>query len=191
MLRTRKKKFTPAEYLAMEEVAPYKSEYYRGEIFALSGGSFDHSVIQGNLIAALHRLLAGTPCRVVTSELRLHVRASDLYTYPDAAVVCGKVQFFERRNDTILNPRLIIEVLSPSTREYDRGTKFGMYKSIPSLQEYLLVDSELAHVECYRRRDNDEWMVSVFDGLDKTSYLESIDREVPLNSIYEGVTWLE
>jgi Uma2 family endonuclease len=190
MLRTRKKKFTPAEYLAMEEVAEYKSEYHRGEIFALSGGTVDHSLVAGNLVGALKSMLAATPCRVFNSDLRVHVRVSDLYTYPDVMVVCGKLQYFERRNDTILNPLLIVEVLSPGTREYDRGAKFEMYKGIPSLQEYLLVDSESARIECYRRRDT-EWTVTAFDNLDGACRLESLDCEIPLSLVYEKVTWLD
>lgn len=190
MLRTRKKKFTAKEYLAMEEVAPYKSEYYRGEIFALSGGSLDHSVIQGNLIRELGVLLAATPCRVLTSEIRVHVQAADLYTYPDIAVVCEKVKFLDRRNDTIVNPLMIVEVLSPSTRDYDRGVKFEMYKGIPSLQEYLLVDAEKEHVECYLRRDS-AWTLTMFDGLSATCRLESISCDIPMELIYHKVTWLD
>jgi Uma2 family endonuclease len=190
MLRTRKKKFTAKEYLAMEEVAPYKSEYYRGEIFALSGGSLDHSIIQGNLIRELGTQLAPTPCRVLTSEIKVHVKASDLYTYPNAAVVCGRVQFLERRNDTILNPLLILEVLSPATRDYDRGAKFEIYKGLPSLEEYVLVDGEKEHVECHVRREGD-WLVKAYDGLASVCRLESLDCEIPLRRMYEKVTWLD
>lgn len=190
MLRTRKKKFTAKEYLAMEEVAPYKSEYYRGEIYALSGGSLDHSVIQGNIIRELGTLLEATPCRVLTSDIRVHVATSDLYTYPDAAVVCGRVEFLSRRNDTILNPMLIVEVLSPSTRDYDSGVKFEMYKGIPGLQEYVLVDAEKEHVACYLRRD-DQWVVNMYEGLTDTCRIRSVDCDVPLAKIYAKVTWLD
>jgi Uma2 family endonuclease len=190
MLRTRKKKFTVKEYLAMEEVAPYKSEYYRGEIYALSGGSLDHSVVQGNIIRELGTLLEAMPCRVLTSEIRVHVAASDLYTYPDAAVVCGRVQFLSRRNDTILNPMVIVEVLSPSTRDYDSGAKFEMYKGIPSLQEYLLVDAEKEHVMCYLRRD-DEWVVDIYEGPKAICRLRSVECAIPLAKIYAKVTWLD
>jgi Uma2 family endonuclease len=174
----------------MEEVAPYKSEYHRGEIFALSGGSLDHSVIQGNVIRSLGNALDNTPCRVFTSELRVYVQSEDLYTYPDASVVCGEARYHQRRTDTITNPIVIVEVLSPSTREYDRGAKFAMYKSIADLQEYVLVDSEQAHVECLRRRDG-EWTVSMIDGLDAACQFESLDCEIPLSRIYQKVTWLD
>ncbi len=190
MLRTKKKKFTAAEYLAMEEVAPYKSEYHRGEIFALSGGTWDHSVIASNLTRLLGNVLAGRPCRVVNSDLRIHVKTEELYTYADVAVVCGKPRFLERRTDTVLNPVLIVEVLSPSTRDYDRGAKFALYKSIPTLQEYILIDSDNAQVECFRRRDAG-WMVAAYPGLEGRLQFESLDCEISLKDLYDGVTWLE
>jgi Uma2 family endonuclease len=191
MLRTRKTRFTPAEYLAMEEVADYKSEFYSGEIFALSGGSADHSLIAGNQIYELNRLLGAKPCRVFNSDMRLHIRRSGLYTYPDVMVVCGKLQFVERRNDTLLNPLLIIEVLSETTRDYDRGAKFNFYKGIPSLQEVVLVESESARVECYHRAEGDKWTIDAYDGLDAVARFESVDCDLPLRSIYLKVSWLD
>ncbi len=119
MMRPAKKSYTPAEYLAMEQVADYKSEYYNGEIFAMSGGSADHSLIAVNLASELRQHLAAQPCRVFNSDMRLLVKRSNLYTYPDVMVVCGRVEFVERRSDTLLNPLLIVEVLSESTREHD------------------------------------------------------------------------
>lgn len=190
MLRTQKNRFTPAEYLAMEEVASYKSEYHRGEIFALAGGTWDHSVITSNLNRALGNLLARTTCTVVNGDLRIHVKNEDLYTYPDVAVVCGKPRFLERRKDTILNPIVIVEVLSLSTREYDRSGKFAMYKSVPSLQGFLLVDAERAFIECFRRHETG-WIISTFEGLDAACQIEALDCEIPLSDIYEKVTWLE
>src|SRR5713226_3456762 len=121
MLEQAKKNFTPEEYLAMEQVAEYKSEYYNGEIFAMSGGTADHSLIEGNLYTTLNQLLESKPCRVFTSDMRLFVQQSDLYTYPDAMIVCGKIQFVLTRKDTFTNPIVIVEVLSPSTRDCDHG----------------------------------------------------------------------
>ena len=191
MLRTRKTRFTPAEYLAMEEVADHKSEFYRGEIFALAGGSADHSLIAGNLVHALNSLLDARPCRVFTSDMRLLIQRSGLYTYPDVSVVCGKVQFVERRDDTLLNPLLIFEVLSKATRSYDRGAKFDFYKVIPGLQEVVLVESEHARVECYRRAEGDKWTFDAYDGLDAVARIESVGCDVPLRSIYHKVSWLD
>src|SRR6266540_385371 len=140
MLRPIKKTFSPAEYLAMEEVADYKSEYYDGEIFAMSGGTADHSKIAVNFTAALSHLLETKPCHVFNSDMRLRVERSGMHTYPDAMVVCGKIEFVERRKDLLKNPVLIVEVVSESTRDYDRGAKFNFYKQIPTLKEYLLVE---------------------------------------------------
>ena len=175
---TKKMNFTPAEYLAMEQAADYKSEYYGGEIFAMSGGTADHSIIGGNFIIALGRRLEAKPCRVFTSDMRLLVKSGGLYTYPDAMVVCGKIQFVERRKDTLTNPLLIVEVLSESTRDYDRGAKFNFYKQIPSLQEYVLVESENARVEVYRRV-GELWTMDMTEGLDGVIQLQSVECEIP------------
>jgi Uma2 family endonuclease len=191
MLRMKKRKFTAAEYLAMEEVADYKSEYYRGEIFAFSGGSADHGLIAMNIGHLLAGFLDAKPCRVYNSDVRLHVRASGLYTYPDIMVVCGKVQYLERRNDTVLNPLVIVEVLSPNTRDYDRGGKFELYKQIASFREYVVVDSEQARVECYRRLDDGEWTVRSFEGLEQVMRVESLECDLPLSRIYHKVSWLD
>jgi Uma2 family endonuclease len=190
MLRPLKKKFTPAEYLAMEQAAHYKSEYFGGDIFAMSGGTADHSKIAGNFIHRFNELLETKPCDVFTSDMRLHVESDDLYTYPDLMVICGKLQFVERRNDTVTNPILIVEVLSESTRDYDRGAKFNSYKQIPSLQEYVLVESEFARVECYRR-EGDKWTIETYDGLDAGARFESLSCEIPLRRIYHKVSWLD
>jgi Uma2 family endonuclease len=123
--------------------------------------------------------------------MRLFTERSGLYTYPDAMVICGKIQFTERRNDTVTNPLLIIEVLSESTRDYDRGAKFNFYKQIPSLQEYVLVESESARVECYRRTEGDKWTIETYAGPDATAKLESLACEIPLRRIYHKVSWLE
>jgi Uma2 family endonuclease len=191
MLRTRKKKFSPAEYLAMEEVADYKSEYFRGEIYAFSGGSADHGLIAVNIGHQLTGFLDAAPCRVYNSDVRLHVRANKFYTYPDVMVVCGKVQYMERRNDTILNPLVIVEVLSPATRDYDRGAKFELYKEIASFNEYVLVESERPRVECYRRLDSGEWTVRTSEGLETVLQIASLNFELTISRIYHKVSWRE
>ena len=191
MLRRKKSQFTAEEYLAMEAVADYKSEFHRGEIFALAGGTLDHNGIALDLAIELSSILASKGCRVLNSDNRLFIQQSGLYTYPDVMVICGKIQLLERRKDTVTNPLLIIEVLSDSTRDYDRGAKFEFYKQIPSLQEYILVESERPRVECYRRAADDRWMIEAFDGLDAISLFESIGCEVPLRRIYHKVSWLD
>ncbi len=189
-MRPAKKSYTVAEYLAMEQVADYKSEYYNGEIYAMSGGTSDHSLIAVNLVIELGLQLRAKPCRVYNSDMRLLVKRSGLYTYPDIMVICGKLEFVERRNDTVTNPLLIVEVLSESTREYDRGQKFLFYQQIPSLRDFVLVESESPHVEYYQRAEGDKWTVEILDGLDATVKLESLACEIPARQIYDKVSWL-
>ncbi len=135
MRQPAKRIYTPEEYLAREEAAEYKSEYDNGEIIALAAGSRDHSLIEGNIHTTLNLALRSKPCEVHGSDLRLYIERSQLYTYPDVMVICGPPQFFEERNDTVINPIVIVEVLSPSTREYDRVKKFARYKQLDSLRE--------------------------------------------------------
>lgn len=191
MFRTLKNRFTPAEYLAMEGAADYKSEYYEGEIFAMTGGTADHSTVAVNLTSELWQFLASQPCRVFNSDMRLHIQKSGLYTYPDVMVVCGKLKFVERRDDTLANPLLIAEVLSKSTRDYDRGTKFEFYKGIDTLREYVLIESESPRVECYRRGAGDQWIIEAYAGLDAVAHLESLGYDLPLRQIYHKVSWAE
>ena len=191
MLRPAKTRFTADEYLAMERVAEYKSEFYGGEIFALAGGTADHSLIAGNLVHALNGPLDASPCRVFNSDMRLHVQRSGLYTYPDVMVICGKIRFVDRRTDTVTNPLLIIEVLSESTRDYDRGAKLDSYKQISSLQEYALIDSDRARAECYRRAVDSGWLIDTFDGLDAVLRFQSVACEIPMRRIYHKVSWLD
>jgi len=189
MLRRTKRAFTPAEYLAMEEVADYKSEYFNGEIFAMSGGTPDHSTIAVNMTVALATRLAEKPCRVFNSDMRLHIERNGLYTYPDVMVICGKLELVKRRNDTVINPVLLVEVLSESTRVYDRGMKFNLYKQIPTLQEYVVVESETPRAECYRRGAEDQWAVEMIDDPSATLRLASVACEIPLAEIYRKVSW--
>lgn len=191
MFRPVKSKFTPSEYLAMEEVADYKSEFYAGEIFAMTGGTADHSTVAVNLTIQLGNRLASSPCRVFNSDMRLHIQKSGLYTYPDVMVICGKLKFLERRDDTLVNPLLIIEVLSKSTRDYDRGAKFDFYKGLDSLREYVLAESEAPRVECYRRGVGNQWLIETYDGLDAVARLESLGYDLPLRQVYQKVSWTE
>jgi len=191
MLRLKKNKFTADEYLAMETVADYKSEFYRGEIFALAGGTVDHNAIVFNCSVELRVRLDPGRCRVMNSDNRLHIQRSGLYTYPDVMVICGKVQFYDRRKDTVLNPLLIVEVLSESTRDYDRSGKFAFYKQIPDLQEYVLIESERPRVECYRRTADGLWVFEAFEGLDAAAKFESVACEIPLHALYLQVSWVD
>ncbi len=188
MLQRLKKFYTPEEYLALEASAAYKSEYFQGEIFALAGGSRNHSLIAANIIAALNQALVDKPCEVYTSDMRLLVEANGLYTYPDVMVVCGKPQFLKGRNDTVINPILIVEVLSPSTHAYDRVKKFSMYREIDSLRGYLLVDSEQVHVTYLERASRrGRWFIEMLDRAEAVVNLKAIDCELALSRMYSKV----
>ncbi len=183
--------YTLEEYFALEERVDYRSEFYRGEIFAMSGGSANHNRITGDLFATLHNSLSGQPCEPFVTDLRLLVKQKRLYTYPDVMVVCGPLQFAPRRTDTVTNPVIIFEVLSPSTDSYDRGKKFEFYRTIETLREYILIDQARVYVEHYRRRAHRQWVLTVLDDLEDVLALQSIDSAVVLEDIYQRVVWDE
>jgi Uma2 family endonuclease len=185
-----KRRYTPEEYLALERKAEYKSEYLDGEIFAMSGASFPHNLITVNLIREIGTKLRGEPCRILGSDMRLLVSRTGLYTYPDLVAYSGKPAFLDEEFDTLTNPVLIIEVLSPSTESYDRGKKFKHYAQIHSLSEYLLVSQNHVYVERFARR-GDDWLFSQFDRVEHRLHLHSINCELVIGSIYEGVTFSE
>lgn len=187
-MQTRAKNYlTPEEYLAIERAAEYKSEYFGGEMFALAGAGLQHNRIAANLMRSLGNLLWDGPREAFGSDMRVKVNAFDKYTYPDAVVGCGELHFEGGRQDTLLNPLVIIEVLSPSTEAYDRGIKFEHYRRIESLREYVLVAQDRAYIERYQRIDDGRWVISYFHGLDSTLPLESISCDLPLVDIYHKV----
>jgi len=130
---------TPEQYLEIERKADYKSEYHSGQVFAMAGASREHNLLVGSIVRRLGNLLDGRPCETYPSDMRVLVSATGLYTYPDVSVACGEPEFLDGSLDVLLNPLLIVEVLSPSTESYDRGAKFALYQRLPSLQEYVLV----------------------------------------------------
>jgi Uma2 family endonuclease len=178
-------KLTPQEYLDLEELAEYKSEYYQGEIFAMSGGSPSHALIATNFARALGNALQGSGCRVYNSDLRVHVPAITFYAYPDISVVCGKLELTGDRQDNLANPVLIVEVLSPSTESYDRGEKFSLYRSIPSLREYVLVAQNRLSVEVFHRNDAGIWELHLPE--EGKVALASIGCTVRLDDVYADV----
>jgi Uma2 family endonuclease len=182
---------TPEEYLEIERTAEFRHEYYNGRMYAMAGGWYWHSVISRNLAAALNAALRTRPCIVTTSDLRINVSQEGLHTYPDIAVVCGEPEFVGGRNDTLANPALIVEVLSPSTETYDRGFKAAQYRTLSSLQEYALIWQTEARVEVFRRREAGRWLLTEFAGLDAAANFESIDISVPLAEIYAKVQFGE
>lgn len=188
MLPEPKPQLSPEEYLAFDRSADGKSEYLDGEMFAMSGGSHAHSLIAVNLARELSGALRERPCRVFGSDLRVVVEATGLYTYPDLSIVCGKPDFGpDDPKDTLRNPTLLIEVLSPSTENYDRSKKFEHYRAIPSLREYVVVAQDRAFVERLLRRDDGVWEFTEFRGLDASITLASIGVTLPFAEIYEKV----
>lgn len=181
------RRYTPEEYLERERSAAYKSQYYRGDIFAMSGASREHLRIAGDLFVYLSNALRDRPCEVFNSDLRVNVQESGLYTYPDLTVVCSEPHFEDRHVDTLLNPLILVEVLSSSTEAYDRGAKASQYRKIPSLRELVLIASESLHVERYHREEDGEWRL--WESTDRAAALPlvSIGLEVPLAEIYRRV----
>lgn len=184
-----KPRFTPEEYLKMERQADHKSEYYSGEIFAMAEASFTHNVLVANTVLEFGNRLRGRPCRAVTSDQRVLVKPTGLYTYPDVVIVCGQPQFGDDHLDTLTNPLVIIEVLSPATELYDRGEKFAHYQRLESLQDYLLIAQDKCRVEHYSRWSDGrgQWLLTVLDDMHAVIRIASIDAELTLAGIYEGV----
>ena len=151
---------TPEQYLDIERKAEYKSEYYRGEMFAMAGASLAHNTLVANLIGEFHGKLRAGPCRVLPSDMRVRVTSTGLYTYPDVVVVCGEPRVLDNQMDTLLNPSVLVEVLSPSTEDYDRGRKFEQYQSIESLREYLMLASDRVHADLYTRQPDGRWLLA-------------------------------
>jgi Uma2 family endonuclease len=179
--------FTPGEYLAMEREAEYKSEYIDGQIWAMAGATEEHILVTGNVAAELRTRLKGRPCRTYSTDMRVQVGRDGLYTYPDVVVVCGEPRFLDARKDTLLNPLLIVEVLSESTEAYDRGLKFARYRALESLREYVLISQTSPLVERYVRKDNGTWLYSAAEGLEASVALDSLGCVLPLAEVYDRV----
>ena len=180
-------KLTPEEYLAIERNAEIKSEYYQGEMFAMSGASYRHVVIVGNLLVNLRLKLRGKRCTPTASDLRLQVAPTGLYTYPDVMVTCGAPQFADPKPDTLTNPTAVIEVLSDSTRDYDLGRKFHHYRTIESLREYITVDQDAPKVIHQIRQPDNTWSFTDYSELTATLTLPSLDCTLSLGEIYEDI----
>lgn len=176
--------FTEDEYLALERETDYRSEYYRGEIFAMAGASNEHNLIVNNLNFHLFTHLRGRGCRMYTFEMRLRINATRLYTYPDGMIVCGKSLYADEHVDTIVNPLILIEVLSDSTESYDKGKKFDHYRQVPTVQEYILISQDIPQIERRVRVSDTEWRLQVYDGLEAVLPLEAIDTSITLAQVY-------
>ena len=180
--------FTPEEYLARERKAMTKSEYRNGQIHAMPGASRKHNLITGNTLVELHLQLRNRECEVYPSDMRVKVSSTGTYTYPDVVVVCDEPRFGDTHFDTLLNPTVLIEVLSPSTAAYDRGDKFAAYQKLDSLSEYVLISQDAVRVEHYLRQEQ-EWDLTEFRSLADVFSLVSIDCELSLQAIYAKINF--
>jgi Uma2 family endonuclease len=179
-----KSALTPQEYLAKERKADFKSEYYRGEMFAMAGASEEHNSIVTNVVGELHPQLKQHDCKVYASDMRVKVDPTGLYTYPDVSVACEGREFEDEELDALLNPQVIFEVLSKSTEAYDRGPKFEQYRKLSSLSEYLLVSQDRCHVEHYEKQADGSWTLREFNDLQEVVVLRSIECKLTLADIY-------
>ncbi len=185
--------YTPQEYFALERQADYRSEYFKGEIFAMSGGTRRHSVIAVNILAGLHSRMINSPCTPHEANFRLKIKATGLLTYPDVSVYCGDVEFDpeDEQNETGLNPTVVFEVLSKTTEAYDRGAKSAHYRQIESLKAYLLVSQKAPHVELYSRSPDGSWRLTEATALESTVRIPGIDVDLPLAEVYAKVVFPE
>ena len=181
--------YNPDEYIGIERKAAHKSEYYAGEIFAMSGASREHNIIVVNVTTSLNTQLQERDCEVYSSDMRVRTRDKTFYTYPDVAVVCGQPRFDDVSVDTLLNPTLIVEVLSPSTERYDRTRKFADYRKIDSLREYVLIAQQECRVTRYVKQSDGGWLFQEVSGLEDVMQLDSINCRLALQSIYRKVSF--
>ena len=179
------------EYLAFEEAAEGRHEFWDGEVVATSGGTWSHSLVKSNLVASLGVRLRGGPCVRADSDLRLLVKNRGPYFYPDASVVCGSPEFapHEQKQLTLLNPTAVFEVLSDSTEGRDRGEKFDRYREIPSLRTCVLVDPRKPRANLFESRENGLWSIDVREGMDASLPLEALGIEIPFTELYENVSF--
>jgi Uma2 family endonuclease len=188
MVANARKKWTVEEYLAFDRTSEEKHEYYAGEIFAMTGASRRHNLIVMNTGTSLNSQLAQRPCEVYPSDMRVKVSALK-YTYPDVSVVCGEPRFIDGEFDTLLNPTLIVEVLSDSTEDYDRGKKFKHYIGIESLKEYVLIAQDEMRVDHYIRQPNGDWLLSYATTADAIIQLPTIGCTLNIADIYRKITF--
>ncbi len=188
--------YTVDQYLNWERQADERSEFVDGEIYAMAGESGAHGDISMNLAGMLQNQLKGTPCRARTKDSKVRSGAMKehlgrgMISYPDMVVICGEVEYHDDQKDVIVNPKVILEVLSDSTEEFDRGTKFIRYRNFnPTLTDYILISQTESHVEHYLRLENGQWLLREYDGLDKSFQIDSINCTISLSELYDRVAF--
>lgn len=188
----RKSKISVLEYLAIEEASDKRYEYHDGEIFALAGGSINHGLLCGNIYAEIRNGLKKkkSDCKPYMSDIKLHIQEQKTFVYPDTMVVCGDFETSAENENSILNPVLVVEVLSKSTANYDRGDKFFLYKKIPTLQEYVLIEQDKIQVDIfYKKTGSDLWKISRFEGLEAKVRFQSINLEIKMSELYFDINF--
>ncbi|HEU5365211.1 MAG TPA: Uma2 family endonuclease [Hanamia sp.] len=182
-----KQKVSIEEYLEMENAADEKHVYYKGEIFAMPGVKVPHNAITTNFLGILYSKLKGKKCKLFNSDQRIHIPSNTLFTYPDISIVCGEILTLNDDDYNVLNPTVIIEVLSKSTKNYDREEKFKLYRDIKTLKEYILVDSASIHMEVCRLNESGHWELEEYNALSDTLLIKAINESIVLAEIYDGV----
>jgi Uma2 family endonuclease len=182
---------SPEQYLEMERVSEEKHEYYKGEIFAMAGASIPHNEISFNINRLVASFAHGKGCKLFGSDFRIHIPERSLFTYPDFSIVCGKSETSDVYTDNLTNPTVIVEILSKSTKDYDRGTKFFLYRSIKSLKEYILIDSTSISVELFIRQKDNSWNLTEYKQLSDSFYISTIGLTIFLRDIYDDVSFDE
>lgn len=185
-----RRRYTFAEYLAFEEAHEWKHEFHEGEILAMSGSSPEHALITARALRAIGNRIEGGPCQAYSSDLKIAVKPGSRVCYPDGSIICGPLEFDpnDPKRYVVTNPRVIIEVLSPTTEAYDRGEKFRHYRNIPSFAEYVLISQDAPIVETFFRQGDGSWVIAgTYTGLDARARLRALDIEIALSDIYAGV----
>ncbi|MEO8211410.1 MAG: Uma2 family endonuclease [bacterium] len=180
-------KLTEKEYLEIERKAEFKSEYYDGEMFSLAGASLEHNRISKNITKSLNNQLNNKPCESFQSDLKIKEQSSGLFTYPDIVVICGEPEFYDKEKDTIVNPIVLMEVLSPSTEGYDRGFKFELYRKIKSLKGYLIISQKQISIEYFTRNADESWNLKEYNVKNQSIDIKSINCSLDLNEVYYNV----
>ena len=185
-----KKYITKEKYLATEEKSLEKHENYSGEVFAMSGSKVPPNTIDGNLFICIGSYLKRKPCKPFNSDQRIYIEKNGLFTYPDLSIVCGKTETKNNDNRNVINPSVIIEILSPATKNYDRGEKFKLYRDLPSLKEYILVDSTAIGIENFCINSDGFWELKEYKNMNDSLFIKTIHLTIPLPDIYEDVEFV-
>lgn len=180
---------SPEEYLEAERKAEFKSEYFCGEIVAMSGGTPRHGTIGVNVTAEIHAQLKGTPCQAFSNDVKIRTLPNGVYAYPDLSIVCGEPIYHDDKADVIINPKVLIEILSPSTESIDRGRKWIQYQQIASLTDYILIAQDQPYIEHFSRQTNHQWLDTIAIGLDTQLEIASVGCTLRLSEVYDRVSW--